>query len=382
MFGRSVQLFRIFGFSVGVDLSWIIIAVLVTWTLAVGVFPNMLAGLSSGMYWWMGAIGALGLFASIVVHELSHSLVARQFGLEMRGITLFVFGGVAEMTEEPKSPMAEFAMAVAGPIASVAIALLCFFAVWALQPVAFGTPLLAVLTYLGFINLLLAAFNMIPAFPLDGGRILRSILWWIKGNLRWATSVTSTLGSLFGLVLVFLGVFAFIRGNFIAGLWYFLIGLFLRNAAQASYQHLLMRQALEGEPVTRVMQPDVHTVTPNATLRELVENHIYQYHHKMFPVVEEDRLVGCVTTRQVRDVPREEWDRHTVGEVAVRCSEDNTIPSSADAARALAKMNRTGSSRLMVVDQGHLRGIVSLKDMMRTIGRRLELDEELGQTIT
>lgn len=378
MFGNSIELFRLFGFSVRIDASWIIIALLVTWTLATGVFPYTYPGFTTGMYWWMGIVGALGLFASIVLHELSHSLVAREYGLEMRGITLFVFGGVAEMAEEPPSPRAEFMMAVAGPLASVAIGVVCYLVAWIFGAALGPAPLVAVLAYLGGINLILAVFNLIPAFPLDGGRVLRSILWGARGDLRWATWITSRIGSWFGALLIVAGVVTLIFGQFITGLWWFLIGLFLRNAAQTSYQQVLVRRALEGEPVARIMQPHVQTVSPRTTLRQFVEDYIYRYHHKMFPVVEGDHVVGCVTTRELRDVPRDEWELHTVQEVAGPCSEQNTIDPSADAAVALAKMSRTGVSRLMVVENGHLRGIVSLKDMMRLIAMRMELDEELG----
>ncbi len=374
MFTRRIRLFTILGFDVHIDLSWFIILVLVTWSL-VGVFSAEYPGLTTGTYWWMGVIGALGLFTSIVLHELAHSLVARRFGVPMKGITLFIFGGVAEMTEEPPSPKAEFSLAIAGPIASVVIGAIC----WGLgqmgQAAGWPDTVNGVLLYLGLINGILVAFNVIPAFPLDGGRVLRSALWAWKNNLRWATRISSYIGSAFGILLILLGVMAFIGGSIIAGMWYFLIGLFLRSAAQMSYQQLLMRRALEGEPVRRFMQPDVQTVEPSASVRELVEDYIYRHHFKMFPVVEDGHLRGCVTTRDVRELPRDRWESQHVAEIAEPCSPENTIRADADATEALAKMSRNGSSRLMVVEGDRLLGMIALKDLMRFIALKVELEE-------
>ena len=375
MFGRQIHLFRLFGFSVGIDLSWLIIAVLITWSLAKGLFPEFLKGLPATTYWAMGVVGALGLFASIVVHEFAHSLVARRYGLRIRGITLFIFGGVAQMEDEPPTPMAEFMTAVAGPIASVLIAGFCL--VLALFGALAGLPepVVGVLVYLGVINGILVAFNLVPAFPLDGGRVLRSILWHLRGNLRWATRITTMFGSAFGFLLIGLGILSFIGGDTWGGIWWFLMGLFLRGAAQSSYQQLLVRRALEGEPLARFVQPDVRTVPPSITLQELVNDYVYRYHFKMFPVVDEDRLVGCITTRAVKEVPHDLWARHTVADVAEPCSEENTIDLGADAIDALGKMHRNGASRLIVVDQGRLRGVISLKDLLRLISLKLELEE-------
>jgi len=218
MFGKSFKLFKILGFEVRIDASWIIIALLITWSLAQGVFPIYADYLTPVTYWILGAAGALGLFISIVVHELSHSLVARRFGLPMRGITLFIFGGVAEMDDEPPSPKAEFFMAIAGPIASIIIGLF-FIGLFSVGRVLFWpTPPMILFSYLGTINLILAAFNLLPAFPLDGGRVLRSILWGWRKNLRWATRVSSIISSSFGLALVFLGIFSVLGGGLVGGI--------------------------------------------------------------------------------------------------------------------------------------------------------------------
>jgi Zn-dependent protease/predicted transcriptional regulator len=374
MFTRGIELFKILGFSVKIDASWLIIALLVTWSLATGFFPAYYADLSSTAYWWMGISGALGLFVSIVLHEFGHAMAARRFGVEMRGITLFIFGGVAEMKDEPPSPQAEFVIAIAGPIVSVLIAAGCYALGIAADQVGMSISVLGVLSYLSSINLLLVAFNMIPAFPLDGGRVLRAILWKMKNSLRWATRVTSTIGSAFGIGLILLGVVSVFTGNFIGGMWWFLLGMFLRGAAQMSYQQLLVRRALEGEPIQRFMQSEVQTVPFDEPVSDFVENYVYRYHHKLFPVTNNGTLLGCMTTNKLRDLPREEWSHHTVGEVADTCSEENTIEASEDATAALAKMNQ-GNSRLIVVEDGKLKGIVGLRDMMKFIALKVELED-------
>ncbi len=376
MFGTRFTLFKLLGFEVRIDTSWIIIALLIVWSLAQGVFPLYDRNLSPSTYWILGVLGALGLFASIIFHELCHSLVARRFGLPMKGITLFIFGGVAEMDDEPASPRAEFLMAIAGPLASIGVGALCF-ALLSFTRGILARPPGLVLNYLGTINLSLAGFNLLPAFPLDGGRVFRSVLWRWKGNLRWATKVASRVGSAFGLFLIFLGVFSVLGGGLIGGIWWALIGLFLRSASKMSYQNVLVRDALEGESVRRFMKEDPVTVTADTTVDHLVEDFIYKYHYKMFPVVKDSKPLSCVNINDVRNIPREEWNHHTVDELAKPCSTDNTISIDEDALKALSLMNRTGSSRLMVVDHGgRLVGMVAMRDLMRFLALKLDLEEE------
>ncbi len=363
MFGRKITLFKLAGFTVRADVSWLVLAFLITWSLAVGIFPYYYKGFSQQAYWWMGVCGALGLFGSIVFHELCHSLVARKYGLPIKGITLFIFGGVSEMEDEPQNPKTEFLMAAAGPASSVLLSIV-FHALSVVAKDSWPTVVNAVISYLGWINATLAIFNLLPAFPLDGGRVLRSALWKYKGDLMWATRAASRIGSAFGFGMIFLGILSLLRGNFIGGIWWFVIGLFLRNASQMSYQQVVLRKSLQGLHVDRFMKRDLVTVSPSTSVLELVDNYIYRHHFKMYPVVEEGHLRGVVTINQVKEVPREEWPSRAVGALAQQCTADNTISPRADATEALEKMHHLGVSRLLVVSRGRLVGILTLKDML------------------
>jgi len=377
MFGRRVKLFKLFGFEVRVDLSWVIIAALVAWSLAVGFFPFRYRFLSVQTYWVMGVVGAIGFFLSVIFHEMFHSFVARKFGIPMKGITLFIFGGVSEMGEEPPNAKAEFLVAIVGPLSSIAIAVACYgIHILGIRNGGWPIPIDGVVLYLAYINILLAAFNLLPAFPLDGGRMLRAVLWAFKKNLRWATRIASGIGSGFALLLMFFGVFQFFfTGNLIGGIWSFLIGVFLQGAARMSYQQILIRKALEGERVRRFMKSDPVTVPPSISLRRLVEDYVYKYHFQMFPIVEgSDKLLGCITTKELKEIPREEWGQKTVGELATKCSPGNTIDPQADATQALSVMARTGSGRLIVVEGNRLVGVITLKDMLKFFSLKLELE--------
>ena len=374
MFGKRIKLFTLSGFEVKIDASWLILAALIVWSLARGLFPYEFPGLSQPAYWWMAAGGALGLFVSIVVHEFAHSVVARRYGIPMKGITLFIFGGVAEMDSEPPSAKAEFRMAVVGPLTSFVLAGVFYVAAVAARAVGAGVPPRVVLSYLAWINAVLAVFNLIPAFPLDGGRVLRAYLWNRKNDIRGATRTASRIGEVFGAVLMFLGLMQVIFGNFIGGVWWFLIGMFLRNASQMAYRQLEIRQALEGEPVSRFMKREPVTVPCDISLSEMVDGYVYRHYHDVFPVLDHGRLVGCVGVSQLKQVPRDEWPVHHVEEVMQPCTPANTVSSDTDAVKALAIMNKTGNSRLMVVDGDRLVGVVTLKDLLRFLSLKLDLE--------
>ena len=364
MFGKRLKLFRLLGFEVRVDLSWLVLALLVTWSLAGVLFPYSYEGLPRSTYWWMGVTGAVFYFFSILFHEFCHSLVARRFGLPMRGITLFIFGGVAEMDNEPPSPKAEFLMAIAGPISSIVLGTFFFGAAWLLTGSKDAIAVEVVLTYLAFGNWILAIFNLLPAFPLDGGRILRAALWQWQKDLRKATRIASRIGSGFGIVMMLIGVINFLYGRFIAGLWQFLLGMFLRHAAEMSYRQVIAGTKFRGEIVKRFMNPQPVTARPSLTIKELVEEYFNQYHFKMFPVMEGETLVGFITTRHVKVIPRNEWSTRTVEDALERVSAENAVDTGTSILDALSIMGKTGNSRLLVVDGDCLAGIITLKDIM------------------
>ena len=377
MFTRRFTLFKLFGFEVKLDLSWLVLGFLVAWSLAQGMFPSIVPGLARETYWLMGVAGAFGLLFSIIFHELSHALVARRRGLRMHGITLFIFGGVAEMAEEPRDAKTEFLMAVGGPIASFVLAFV-FYQLYLFVGRDTPTAVSGVLYYFAFVNLLLGAFNLVPGFPLDGGRMLRAALWGWKKDLRWATRVSAAIGGGFGMALILLGVLVFVQGNFVTGMWYFLIGMFLRNAAGMSYQQLLVRDAVKGESVRRFMNPQIVTVDPGITVARLVSDFVYQSHHKAYPVVQYDRLMGIVSTDQIKTVPPPEWDRRTVHEIMLPSTSDNTIGPDTDVLNAWNRMSRTGKSRLMVVENKKLLGMLALSDLMKFLALKFDLERASG----
>lgn len=372
--GKRFTLFRLLGFRIQIEWTWLFLAAWMTWSLASSVFPSQVGGLARSAYWWMGVIGALALFSSIVFHELCHSVVARHYGLPIKGITLFIFGGVAELEDEPSGPQAEFLMALAGPASSAALS--AFF--WLLRSVGlrWGWPVavLGVLRYLTVINGSLAAFNLLPAFPLDGGRVLRAALWRWQGNVLWATRVASWIGALLGNVLVALGTIVLFVGSFVDGSWLIVVGLYLRSASRESYRHMSVRYVLRGEPIARFVEPDPVAVPVDVSVANLVQDYVYRHRFKTFPVVDGARLVGCVRAQALNRIPREEWALHTVGELAEMCSTENTISGSEDAMHALAQMSESGSGRLMVVDGDRLIGVVTLNDLLDFLTLRLGIE--------
>jgi Zn-dependent protease/predicted transcriptional regulator len=375
MFSRSITLFRIFGFAIRLHVSWIVVALVVTWSLAAGFFPARYPGLTAGAYWWMGLVGAALLFASIVIHEVVHALIARRYGMPMRGITLFVFGGIAEMEDEMPSAKSEFLMAAAGPAATIAIG----FFFYALYRIAGGWPVeaLGVIEYLYWVNFILAAFNLIPAFPLDGGRMLRSALWAWKGDLQQATRIATTIGSAFGIFLAGLGILQLFLGNFISAVWWFLLGMLLRTLSKAAYGQVLLKEALGGEPVSRFMKRDAVAVPPDLPIDELVEKHIYREPARILPVVtESNRLAGCITTDRLKSLRREEWPDHRVEEIMKPCSPEMTVTPDTASVEALKRMNRAGVSRLMVVEGERFVAVVRLKDVLDFLSAKLDIEGE------
>jgi Zn-dependent protease/CBS domain-containing protein len=379
MFGTRWRLFRLLGIPISMDASWLIILALLTLSLADEfrkVMPEYYPQASVRPYdfWIMGLVTALVFFVCVVLHELGHAIVARSMGMPIRGITLFLFGGVAELGDEPVSAGTEFVMAIAGPAVSLVLAIVLGVLAWVGYHSDWIPEIVIVLGYLAFVNATVLVFNLIPAFPLDGGRVLRSILWGATGKLRLATYWASFLGQAFAWLLIALGVFLLFSKNVWGGIWLGLIGLFLNSAARSSYQQVLIRQALQGEPVRRFMNPQPITVPPSLDLRRWVEDYVYRYHRKAFPVVSDGHLDGIITTQALAQVPRAEWEQHTVAELMRHDVGPLTVRPDADALHALAKMQRTGSSRLLVTEGDRLAGIISLKDLLRFLNLKLELE--------
>jgi Zn-dependent protease/predicted transcriptional regulator len=322
----------------------------------------------------MGACGALGLFVSILCHEVCHSVVARSYGLPVKSITLFIFGGVSETEKEPPSPKVEFLMAAAGPALSIVLGLVFY----GIHQVGIGqgwaTPVSGVLSYLASINLILAAFNLVPGFPLDGGRMLRSALWKAKGDLKWATRTASQSGAFFGWVLIALGVFSFFRGNFIGGIWWFLIGLFLKDAARMAFQQLMIQESLKGETIHRFVTQNPITVSPSLALDRWVDDYVYQHHFKMFPVVQDSKLLGCVSAESLKQIPRPDWAKHSIRELVKPCTSANSVGPDTDVRKAISVMNQSGNSRLIVLEGQRLVGVVTLKDLLEFLALKLELE--------
>jgi len=372
---RGFHLFTLFGFEVKLDLSWLLLALLISWSLGAGWFPVQYPELSTYAYAWMGIATAVGVFFSIVFHEFSHSLVARYYGMPIRGITLFIFGGVAEMESEPPDPKSEFLMAIAGPISSFLLAALLWAATSFAPLSALPQPVAGVLSTLAVINFTVAVFNLAPAFPLDGGRVLRAALWHWRRDLKEATFISSRIGRGFGTALMILGVIAFLGGNLIGGMWWFLIGLFVRGAASSSYQQLVLKDTIQGQPVRRFMHSEPVTVAPSLSIAEWVDEYVYRHHYKMYPVVDGPRLLGCITVDSLQGLQREDWSSTKVADVMEDRSESNTVDAGTDTMELMKNLlNPAGRSRFMVVEDDRLVGIIALKDLLELISLKLQIE--------
>jgi Zn-dependent protease len=370
-------LFRVAGIQVRADPSWLVIFALIWWSLAAGYFPRAHPEAEAGARWAAGLFTALLFFGSLVLHELSHSLVARRSGHEVRSITLFLFGGAAEMTSEPEDPGTEFRIAIAGPLASFALAL-GFFGLGRLLPSATPDLLLGVVRYLAWINLALGVFNLLPGFPLDGGRILRALIWHRTGSLRQASRVATQAGKGLGLGLAALGGIQIFSGALIGGIWLVLIGLFARGLAETSYQNLLLREQLEEVSVADVMVREPVTVSPDLTLDRLVDEYILGHGFRGFPVVEGGRTLGLISVDRVRAVPAEARAAQRVRDHLERLAESQRVTPETPLLEALRSMGSPGMQRLLVMRPGsaELVGLLTKSGLVRF----LELRQTLGAT--
>ncbi len=379
MFGRRRPLMRLLGFEIRFDLTWLIIVALIVFSLSAGYFPAAYEDLPTSTYIWMGVLGASGLFISIILHELAHSVVGRHMGMTFHGITLFAFGGAAELEEEPPTPRVEFWMTIAGPATSIVLAILFYVAGMLLVWMGTPAPIVAVISYLVVINVLLAAFNLLPAFPLDGGRILRAALWAWRGDVLWATRIATFVGGGLGLALVLLGIVSAFYGNLIGGMWWFLIGLFIRAGASMSYQRLLARHLLAGVPVRRLMKGEPLSVSPSLTVADLVEDYLLGRSMKYVPVVAEGSFVGQVGVEEVRRIPAGERSSRLVGDILTPADALNTVSPDAEAGAALEQMERAGRNCLFVVAAGRLVGVVTRKDVLQYLSVARELQPPSGR---
>ena len=375
MFRKRLDFLRVFGIKISIDISWLIIAIILSWTLASGYFPYYYPKLSNGTYWTMGIIGMSSLFVCIVLHELGHALVARHFKLPISQITLFIFGGVAEIKKEPTSPKVEFLMAIAGPIVSIIIAIFMYFLT--LLGTRYDWPVIinGVTGYLAIINVILAVFNLIPAFPLDGGRVLRAFLWWWKKNLGLATKISTQIGRTFGLILIFLGILIFIMGNLISGIWMVILGIFLHRAASSSQTQFYIEQSLRDEKVLKFMKKDPICVPPDITIEDFINDYVYESHHELYPITKDENLMGYVSLKEIKTVPKDEWSKTTVHKVMIPCTEFKTVSPTTNALQAFNLMNQTESTLLFVVEKKRLVGILNAQDLFKLISLKFELEE-------
>lgn len=371
----GIRLGKLLGFDINIDWSWLLIFFLVVYTLALGYFPVFYPEFGVALNWTLAVVAALLLFSSVLVHELSHSVMSRKYGNEVKGITLFLFGGVSQTTDEPGTAREEFWMAIVGPLTSFALAALFYVLGGAGLVFGWPTPAVAVLGYLAFINLLLGAFNLVPGFPLDGGRVLRSIIWGATDNLIKATRYASYVGQGFGYLLMAFGFFWVIGGNLIGGLWMVFIGWFLTGAARQSYQQLQMRQALSGVRIEQVMTTDVPVIPADISVRRFVDDQLLRHEYSCYPVVreEDDDVVGVIGAEEVRKVPSSEWDRVLVGEVAHAIDNAYKVRAEDDAWDALVRLTSQDVCRLMVMDDGHLKGTVGRDSVFRLVQTKLSL---------
>lgn len=378
---RGIPLFTVLGIRVVADYSWFLIAALIAGSLTVGWFPSVLPHRTLGQYILLGVITAFFFFASVLVHELMHSIVAVLSGIPVRRITLFLFGGVAEISKEPSDPRTELKIALAGPATSAVIAAVCWGAVVLMgtEPARPGLQL-AVL-YLAVANTFLLGFNLLPGLPLDGGRVLRAIIWKATRNLRKATYIASTAGKALAGLLVIGGLLAILSGDYIIpGLWFIFIALFLRQAADRSYQQLLVREALGGVRIASVMTTSVVTVPPNITLAELIDTYLLRHHFTCYPVVGDRGPVGLITIKAVKHVPREVWGQTPVSAAMIPLAPEVSLGPDDDIPTAMQKMAASGLGRLPVIDErGALAGIVSRRDIMSYLQIRSDLSSESGE---
>jgi Zn-dependent protease/CBS domain-containing protein len=370
----EITLFDIAGIRVAVDLSWLIVFGLVFWSLTAGYFPSLHPGYPWAEYLIVGLGATLCFFASVLLHELSHALVAKYLGETVERITLFIFGGMAHMRDEPASARNEFLIAGAGPLASLALGALFWLTPQLFSVISHWPMWHSVFVYLGFINLALAVFNLLPGFPLDGGRLLRAVLWARSGDFVKATARAAGWGRAIAYGLMGLGAIEIFLGSLMGGLWLIFVAFFLRSAAIASYQSLLARQVLEGVWVKRIMAANPIMIPANLTVEQAIEEYFLRHEYHGYPVTSDGKVVGLISLGEVRDCPLAERNQRMVGNSMRPLDSSIRIASTAPVTHALEQMFEAGVGRLLVIDGGKMVGMISRS----AIARRLALRGEVG----
>lgn len=367
---HTIPLGRIAGIPVGLDYSWFLIFMLLTWMLATRYFPAEFPHWAPSLYWLAGAGTSVLFFVSILLHELGHSAVALKYRVPVRSITLFVFGGVAEIGGEPPSAKAELRIAIAGPAVSLALAALCY----ALQTMSSGIELLhGVARYLAFINLALAVFNLIPGYPLDGGRMLRAAVWAITGNLRRATMIAASVGRGFGFILIFFGVLRVFGGDLIGGLWMAFIGWFLESAAASQVAQVVYREALAGHTAAQAMSGKCTAVAASLTLQQLIDQYILATGQRCFLVDRGGRTVGLITLSDIKEVPRSQWAGTTLGQAMLPIEKSKRVNPETALSTAMQTMAHAGVNQLLVVRGDEVVGMLRREDAVAYLTTLLEL---------
>jgi Zn-dependent protease/CBS domain-containing protein len=372
----SIRLGTIAGIEISLHVSWLIIMVLLTWSLATGWFATLYPGWSPSVYWVLSFSASLLLFGSVLAHELAHSLLARARGLPVKNITLFIFGGVSNIEREPRRPGVEFQIALVGPLTSLVIGGLALLLLRAIQE---GTsPLAALLGYLGVMNVLLGLFNLVPGFPLDGGRVLRAIVWKVSGNVHMATRVATFVGQVIAYLLIFIGLLFFFEGNLIDGLWLGFIGWFLLNGAQSASAQDTLATIFSNVTVSQVMNPSPATVPANISLQRLVDEFLLPQGWRSACVLQGDRFAGLITLSSVRHIPREDWSQTPVGLAMVPVEKLHIVSPEQSFEKVFPLMVHQDVNQVPVVAADQLVGILSREDVMRFIEIRRGLGIERG----
>lgn len=373
MFGSSFKLFKVFGIEIRLDISWFIVFALFAYYFGFNYFPAVLPGVNNGIIAIVTFITVILFFTSVLVHEMSHSLVAKSKGTPVERITLFLFGGMAQIEKEPETPVNEFTMAIAGPVASFVLAII-FGVIWLLtgQYELIREPV----RYLTIINIVLGVFNMLPGYPLDGGRVLRSIIWKVTGNIKKATFIASSTGRVIGFLIIAVGIFFLFTGNFLNGIWFAFIGWFLQSSAQMGYRQLVFETSIKGVKVGDVMNDDIVMVEKDMSLQELIDEYFMRYRFGRFPVVEDlrsERLIGIISLHDIKSVERQRWPEVKVGDIVKIITENEKVDMSMEVSDAIKKMGKSGLGHLVIMSGNKLKGIITKSDVMRFIKLQSEL---------